>query len=92
MSKILNYECNSSPIDDFIMYKLCEPQLHLLPNNVRGGYLCVTFDLSMGIQQTLIEISCGKLLWSVQGHIKRVSLGSCETFIKVKNMKFIKKA
>jgi hypothetical protein len=67
----LNCECNSPPIDDFIMYKLCEPQLHyLLPNNVLGDYLCVTFDLSMGNQQMLIENSCGKLLWCVQGHIK----------------------
>ncbi len=35
VSKILNCECNYPPIDDYIMYKLCEPQLHyLLPNNV----------------------------------------------------------
>jgi hypothetical protein len=75
------------------MYKSCEPQLHyLLPNNVFEDYLCAIFDLSMGIQQTLIANSCGKLLWCVQGHIKRVSLGSWETFIEVKNTKPIKKA
>ncbi len=63
VSKILSCECNYPPIDDYIMYKLCEPQLHyLLPNNVFEDYLCVIFDLSMGIQQTLIENSCGKFI------------------------------
>jgi hypothetical protein len=55
-------------------------------------FVVPSWALSMGIQQTLIENSCGKLLWCVQGHIKRVSLGSWETFIEVKNMKPIKKA
>ncbi len=63
MSKILNYESNSPPIDDYILYKLCEPQLYyLLPNNVFEDYLCVIFDLSMGIQQTLIENSSWKIV------------------------------